>query len=38
MQESDVLALVLLICLGVGLIAAVIGVFLFNSNNWWNKM
>ncbi len=38
MQESDILALVLLICLGVGLIATVIGVFLFNNTNWWDKM
>jgi|LSQX01.1.fsa_nt_gb uncharacterized protein (DUF2062 family) len=38
MQESDILALVLLICLGVGLILAVVGVFIFNNSDWWNKM
>ncbi len=38
MQESDVLALVLLICLGIGLLVAIIGIFLFNSSDWWNKM
>ncbi len=36
MQESDILALVLLICLGVALLVAVIGIFIFNNSDWWN--
>lgn len=38
MQENDILAIVLLVCLGIGLIAAIVGVFLFNNFNWWDKM
>jgi len=29
---------VVLICLGLGLVAAVICVFLFNNFNWWDKL
>jgi len=35
---DSVFALILIICLGVGLIAAIIGVFLFNNFNWWDKL
>lgn len=31
-------ALIMLLCLGVGLIAAIVGIFLFNGFNWWDKL
>jgi hypothetical protein len=27
---------IILSCLGIGLIAAIIGFFLFNGSHWWN--
>lgn len=35
--ESLVMVIVL-VCLGVGLLAAIVGVFLFNNFNWWDKL
>lgn len=38
MAESESLVIVIvLICLGVGLICTIVGLFLFNSTNWWDK-
>jgi len=34
----SVFGAVMLICLGLGLVAAVICVFLFNNFNWWDKL
>lgn len=39
MSSSESLVMVIiLVCLGVGLLAAIVGVFLFNNFNWWDKL
>lgn len=39
MDGSETIALIiLLVFLGIGLVAAVIGVFLFNDTDWWDKL
>jgi len=38
MEPEAIFVLVLVLCLGVGLIAAIVGVFLFNGFNWWDKL
>lgn len=35
---ESVFVIALIICLGVGLIASVVGVFLFNGFDWWDKL
>lgn len=38
-SADGTIALVMLLCLGIGLIASVIGIFLFNGGfDWWNKL
>lgn len=29
---------VILVCLGIGLVAAIIGFFLFSQDRWWDKL
>lgn len=39
MSSAETMVLVIiLVCLGVGLLASIIGLFLFNSFNWWDKL
>ena len=38
MDAESIFVLVLVLCLGVGLVAAVIGVFFFNGFHWWDKL
>ena len=37
-SPESVFAIVLVIFLSIGLIAAVVGVFIFNGFNWWDKL
>jgi ABC-type antimicrobial peptide transport system permease subunit len=37
MSETTIIALILGICLGLGLLAAIIGIFFFNGFHWWDK-
>lgn len=34
---DTVFAVIVLTCLGIGLVATIIGFFLFNGSDWWNK-
>lgn len=35
--SESVIIVVVLLGLGIGLIATIIGFFLFNGSNWWDK-
>ena len=37
-SEESLVLVIILVCLGVGLLAAIIGLFLFNGFNWWDKL
>lgn len=37
-SPESIVTLIIMICLGVGLVAAIVGVFLFNNFNWWDKL
>jgi hypothetical protein len=38
MDSGTVFILILVLCLGIALIAAIIGVFIFNGFHWWDKL
>lgn len=38
MDEGTIFVLILGLCLGIGLVATIIGVFLFNGFHWWDKL
>jgi len=37
-SSETIVMVVVLVCLGVGLLASIIGIFLFNNFNWWDKL
>lgn len=37
-SSESVFAIIMVVCLGLSLVAAIIGVFLFNGFDWWDKL
>lgn len=37
-SAESLVVVIIMVCLGFGLLAAIIGLFLFNGFNWWDKL